>query len=133
MSLPDRPERCRGSPRRNRTVQVQDGGAAVDSARVAGYGRSMTTGDRFERGVAVVGAGYVGLPLATAFAAAGLRVVCIDADPIKVDAIRAGRSYIEDVPSAVLAGHVIAGRVTAQTDMAAAALRRRARCGTGRS
>jgi UDP-N-acetyl-D-glucosamine dehydrogenase len=81
----------------------------------------MTTGDRFERGVAVVGAGYVGLPLATAFAAAGLRVVCIDADPIKVDAIRAGRSYIEDVPSAVLADHVIAGRVTAQTDMAAAA------------
>ena len=64
--------------------------------------------------------GYVGLPLATAFATAGLRVVCIDADPIKVDAIRAGRSYIEDVPSSVLADLAIAGNLTAHTDMACA-------------
>jgi UDP-N-acetyl-D-glucosamine dehydrogenase len=78
----------------------------------------MSQAGRFERGVAVVGVGYVGLPLATAFATAGLRVVCIDADPIKVDAIRAGRSYIEDVPSPVLAELVVAGKLTADTDMA---------------
>ena len=92
--------------------------AAVDTAPGGGYGRSMSQTGRFERGVAVVGAGYVGLPLATAFAAAGVRVACIDADPVKVDAIRAGRSYIEDVPSAVLADLVIGGRLTAHTEMA---------------
>jgi UDP-N-acetyl-D-glucosamine dehydrogenase len=80
----------------------------------------MNQPGRSERGVAVVGVGYVGLPLATAFATAGLRVSCIDADPIKVDAIRAGRSYIEDVPSSVLAELVIAGKLTAHTEMACA-------------
>ncbi|MGZ4603861.1 MAG: 3-hydroxyacyl-CoA dehydrogenase NAD-binding domain-containing protein, partial [Kineosporiaceae bacterium] len=77
----------------------------------------MSQAGRSERSVAVVGVGYVGLPLATAFATAGLRVVCIDADPIKVDAIRAGRSYIEDVPSPVLAELVVAGKLTADTEM----------------
>jgi UDP-N-acetyl-D-glucosamine dehydrogenase len=49
-----------------------------------------------------------------------LRVVCIDADPVKVDAITAGSSYIEDVPSAVLAGLVGSGALRAETDIAAA-------------
>lgn len=53
--------------------------------------------------VAVIGLGYVGLPLATAFAKAGFRVVGIDADSRKVEAINEGRSYIPDVPSQVLA------------------------------
>jgi UDP-N-acetyl-D-glucosamine dehydrogenase len=73
---------------------------------------------RFPNGVAIIGAGYVGLPLATAFAQAGLRVVCIDADPIKVDAIRRGESYIEDVRSSVLAELVVAGTLSADTEMA---------------
>ena len=47
--------------------------------------------------IAIIGAGYVGLPLAVAFAQAGQRVHCIDTDPDKVDAIAAGRSYISDV------------------------------------
>jgi UDP-N-acetyl-D-glucosamine dehydrogenase len=47
----------------------------------------------------VVGLGYVGLPLAVALAEAGLRVVGVDVDPRKVDAIAAGESYIEDVAS----------------------------------
>jgi len=68
--------------------------------------------------VAIIGAGYVGLPLATAFAQAGLRVVCIDADPIKVDAIRRGESYIEDVRSSLLAELVVAGTLSADTEMA---------------
>ena len=41
--------------------------------------------------------GYVGLPLAVAFAAEGHDVVAIDIDRRKVDALQAGRSYIEDV------------------------------------
>jgi UDP-N-acetyl-D-glucosamine dehydrogenase len=53
--------------------------------------------------VGVVGLGYVGLPLAVAFAEEGCDVVGLDADPRKVDALAAGLSYIEDVPSERLA------------------------------
>jgi UDP-N-acetyl-D-glucosamine dehydrogenase len=53
--------------------------------------------------IGVVGLGYVGLPLAVAFAEEGHDVVGLDADPLKVDALSEGRSYIEDVPSERLA------------------------------
>lgn len=49
--------------------------------------------------VGVVGLGYVGLPLAVAFAEAGLSVVGIESDRAKVAALEKGESYIEDVPS----------------------------------
>ncbi len=49
-------------------------------------------------GVGVVGLGYVGLPLAVAFADAGARVVGVDVDRRRVDALADGRSHIEDVP-----------------------------------
>jgi UDP-N-acetyl-D-glucosamine dehydrogenase len=49
--------------------------------------------------VGVVGLGYVGLPLAVAFAQEGHEVVGLDADPRKIDALIEGTSYIEDVPS----------------------------------
>jgi UDP-N-acetyl-D-glucosamine dehydrogenase len=49
--------------------------------------------------VGVVGIGYVGLPLAVAFAEAGDDIVALDLDPLKVSALAAGDSYIEDVPS----------------------------------
>ncbi len=52
--------------------------------------------------VGIVGLGYVGLPLAVAFAQQGCDVVAVDVDPRKVQAIEAGESYIEDVPSAQL-------------------------------
>jgi UDP-N-acetyl-D-glucosamine dehydrogenase len=52
--------------------------------------------------VGIVGLGYVGLPLAVAFAEAGEQVVAVDTDPLKVTAIRAGQSYVEDIPSARL-------------------------------
>jgi UDP-N-acetyl-D-glucosamine dehydrogenase len=52
--------------------------------------------------VAIIGLGYVGLPLAVTFAEAGERVVGIDVDDAKVAAINAGDSYIEDVTSARL-------------------------------
>ncbi len=53
--------------------------------------------------IGIVGLGYVGLPLAVAFAEAGNEVIGLDLDPAKVEALNAGRSYIEDVPDAVLA------------------------------
>lgn len=65
--------------------------------------------ERFNRRdahVAVVGLGYVGLPLAVAFAEAGYRVTGIDVDARKVEAILRGESYVEDVPSALLATFV---------------------------
>ncbi len=53
--------------------------------------------------VAVIGLGYVGLPLAVAFAEAGYQVTGIDLDPRKVDAINRADSYIGDIPSSQLA------------------------------
>jgi UDP-N-acetyl-D-glucosamine dehydrogenase len=52
--------------------------------------------------VGVVGLGYVGLPLAVAFAEAGDGVIALDVDPLKVSAVNAGDSYIEDITSARL-------------------------------
>jgi UDP-N-acetyl-D-glucosamine dehydrogenase len=49
--------------------------------------------------IGVVGLGYVGLPLAVAFAEAGEQVVAVDVDEAKVAAIEAGESYIEDISS----------------------------------
>ena len=66
--------------------------------------------------VAVIGLGYVGLPLAVAFAHGGYQVTGIDLDRRKVDAINRGESYIEDVPSATIASLRAAGSLCATTD-----------------
>jgi UDP-N-acetyl-D-glucosamine dehydrogenase len=52
--------------------------------------------------VGIVGLGYVGLPLAVAFAAADAEVIGVDTDSRRIDALAAGRSYVEDVPDAAL-------------------------------
>jgi UDP-N-acetyl-D-glucosamine dehydrogenase len=66
--------------------------------------------------VGVIGLGYVGLPLAVAFADVGCEVVAIDVDPRRVQAIAAGDSYIEDVPSERL--RAVAERIHASTGYA---------------
>jgi UDP-N-acetyl-D-glucosamine dehydrogenase len=66
--------------------------------------------------VAIVGAGYVGLPLAQVFADAGQKVVLVDVERRIVDGINKGESHIEDVPSDVLAPLVERGLVRATTD-----------------
>ncbi len=66
--------------------------------------------------VAVIGLGYVGLPLAVELAKAGFRTTGLDLDPRKVEAINAGRSYIEDVPTAEVAPLVAAGTLRATAD-----------------
>ena len=53
--------------------------------------------------VAVIGLGYVGLPLAVAFAERGFPVLGIDVDGHKTDALNRGESYVQDIPSARLA------------------------------
>src|SRR3954463_13143276 len=54
--------------------------------------------------IGIVGLGYVGLPLAVAFAEAGCDVVGVDVDSGRVAALREGRSHIEDIEDARLAG-----------------------------
>ncbi|HEX9748123.1 MAG TPA: nucleotide sugar dehydrogenase [Methylomirabilota bacterium] len=61
--------------------------------------------------VGVVGLGYVGLPLAVAFAGAGFRVIGVDADPVRTALLAGGSSPVEDVPGALLAPLVQSGRL----------------------
>src|SRR4051812_43241584 len=69
--------------------------------------------------VAVVGLGYVGLPLAVELARAGFHTTGIDVDARKIDAINSGVSYIPDVASAEVARLVSAGRLLATTNFGA--------------
>jgi UDP-N-acetyl-D-glucosamine dehydrogenase len=66
--------------------------------------------------VAIVGAGYVGLPLGRCFAEAGIPVVLVDIDAERVEAINRGESHVEDVPSETLRALLEAGTVSATTD-----------------
>jgi len=68
--------------------------------------------------VGVIGLGYVGLPLAMAFADAGFTVVGYDVSTKVVDGLMQGRSHIQDVASEQVAAHVAAGRFRASTDTA---------------
>jgi UDP-N-acetyl-D-glucosamine dehydrogenase len=71
-----------------------------------------------EARVVVVGAGYVGLPLAVELARVGFPTVTYDKIEAKCQAIAAGRSYIKDVSNDDLAPLVSAGTLTATTDPA---------------
>ncbi|MCE2540266.1 MAG: nucleotide sugar dehydrogenase, partial [Acidobacteria bacterium] len=66
----------------------------------------------------VIGLGYVGLPLAVAFARAGLTAVGFDVDAERTAAIARGESYIGDVPGNELQRAVETGALTATTDFA---------------
>jgi UDP-N-acetyl-D-glucosamine dehydrogenase len=52
--------------------------------------------------IGIIGLGYVGLPLAVAFAESGHDVVALDADTRKIESLERGESYIEDIPSSAL-------------------------------
>ena len=69
-------------------------------------------------GVGVVGLGYVGMPLAMAFASAGFRVIGFDVAADRVARLMRGESYLMDVPSGALKEHVASGRFCATTDVA---------------
>jgi UDP-N-acetyl-D-glucosamine dehydrogenase len=66
--------------------------------------------------IAIIGLGYVGLPLALRFAEAGVEVLGLDVDPAKVEALNAGRSYIKHIDVTAIAAAVDAGRFAASTD-----------------
>jgi len=67
---------------------------------------------------AVIGLGYVGLPLLVELAAHGFKALGVDVDQSKIDAIRRGRSYIADVPSAAVKKYRDMGLIDATTDYA---------------
>ncbi len=66
--------------------------------------------------IGIVGLGYVGLPLAVAFAEAGNEVIGLEADPAKAKALSEGKSYVEDISDAALAS--LQGRLRATTEVA---------------
>ena len=59
--------------------------------------------------IGVLGLGYVGLPLALAFAEKSFAVVGFDVDPSKVDALKAGHSYIKHLEGTRLHGATTSG------------------------
>jgi UDP-N-acetyl-D-glucosamine dehydrogenase len=66
--------------------------------------------------IAIVGLGYVGLPLALQFTRSGLEVLGLDIDPAKVDALAGGRSYIKHIESSTIADAIKTERFAASTD-----------------
>jgi UDP-N-acetyl-D-glucosamine dehydrogenase len=66
--------------------------------------------------IAILGLGYVGLPLAVVFGEAGFSIMGIDPDARKVEALNKGVSYIPDVKTEAIAALVKSGNLTATTD-----------------
>ena len=66
--------------------------------------------------VAVIGIGYVGLPLCVEMASAGFSTVGYDKHDMKVKSVNEGKSYIGDIPDSVLAPLVKSGKLTASMD-----------------
>jgi UDP-N-acetyl-D-glucosamine dehydrogenase len=66
--------------------------------------------------IAVIGLGYVGLPLSLQFARSCVSVLGLDADPKKVELLNNGQSYIKHIQSAEIAELVAAGKFCASTD-----------------
>ncbi|MFN5919570.1 MAG: NAD(P)-binding domain-containing protein, partial [Planctomycetota bacterium] len=66
--------------------------------------------------IAIVGLGYVGLPLSLQFCRKGNQVVGLDIDQAKVEKLNRGESFIHHIPSETVASEVSAGRFLASTD-----------------
>ena len=66
--------------------------------------------------IAIVGLGYVGLPLSLQFARSGVKVVGLDIDPAKVEMLNRGESYIRHICAESIQAEAKAGRFTASTD-----------------
>src|SRR5437763_648108 len=66
--------------------------------------------------IGIIGLGYVGLPLAVAFAEAGFTVTGLDVSSEKVDLLNSGQSYIPDIPTPQLAPLVKSGKLRATTN-----------------
>lgn len=74
------------------------------------------------KSIAVIGLGYVGLPLSLQFARSGVAVVGIDIDPNKVQSLEGGQSYIKHIEASDIAEAIQSGRFSATTDFSSVAL-----------
>jgi UDP-N-acetyl-D-glucosamine dehydrogenase len=77
---------------------------------------SVNQAFKFE--LAIIGLGYVGLPLGLQFAKSGCRVLGLDIDPAKIKEIESGRSYIRHIPAEDVVVQVKDGRFSASSDFA---------------
>ncbi|HXB58881.1 MAG TPA: nucleotide sugar dehydrogenase [Candidatus Acidoferrales bacterium] len=66
--------------------------------------------------IAIVGLGYVGLPLALQFTRSGVEVLGVDIDPAKIASLSEGKSYIKHIESSAIAAAVKSGSFAATTD-----------------
>ena len=66
--------------------------------------------------IAVIGLGYVGLPLSLQFARSGVTALGLDIDRNKVDALNQGKSYIRHIPGETVAEVVRSGKFSASSD-----------------
>src|SRR5579859_5829381 len=66
--------------------------------------------------IAIVGLGYVGLPLSLQFARSGVNVLGLDIDPAKIQSLNQGQSYIKHIESSAILEQVKAGNFSASTD-----------------
>ena len=73
--------------------------------------------DRSAR-VGILGLGYAGLPLTCCFAEAGFETFGFDVDQVKIEQLRAGRSYIGHIPAARIAALIKTGRLRPSADFA---------------
>jgi UDP-N-acetyl-D-glucosamine dehydrogenase len=70
--------------------------------------------------IAIIGLGYVGLPLALQFSRSGAKVIGIDIDPAKIEALKQGRSYIKHITPEAIREQFASGRLDVTADFAAA-------------
>jgi len=89
--------------------------ASTDTSTAAGLRKAIETRQAI---FGVIGLGYVGLPLGTAFAESGFDVVGFDVNQATVDALNRGTSHIRDVEQATIAALVNDDKLNATTDMA---------------
>src|SRR5205085_1610553 len=111
-SLPDRPGRPRGADASRPAAALR----RRPRLRAGGGSPPLYASRPMSGGIAIVGAGYVGVPLAQVFAEAGHSVLLVDVDAERVDRLNRGDSYIEDVPSETLGRLVRDHGLRATTD-----------------
>jgi len=66
--------------------------------------------------IAIIGLGYVGLPLSLQFARSGVKVTGLDTDPAKSESLMAGKSYINHITDEDLSEHIRTGTLSASAD-----------------
>ncbi|WP_283139683.1 nucleotide sugar dehydrogenase [Rhizohabitans arisaemae] len=84
------------------SIMVPQGGPEEEVTVPDHQGEATDAGGTRRYDLAVIGLGYVGMPLAKEACASGLRVVGVDVDPAKIESLNAGRSYIDDLTDADL-------------------------------